>query len=269
MTRKLSFKEAEERLYKKHKDKISLLNYDIPDKAIFKCNICNHGWVTKSYSVFSGNGCPNCANLIRRNNYQLPLEKIKDYIESNNCKLLSDKYINQKSKLLILFECGHPYKISFECFKRGHRCPCKTKSRKGHLSPNWKGGTGKLRHSFDGIIIQWKKDSAKSCNYKCVITGDRFNDIHHLYSMKSIIKETLDSLGLTYKSSIGDYSEVEIIKIIDELAITHKKYPLGVCLRKDVHKLFHKIYGNKNFTPKDFYQFKEDYSSLKLKYNQK
>lgn len=32
----------------------------------------------------------------------------------------------------------------------------------------------------------WKIKSAKICNYKCVITGQRFNEIHHLYGMNMI-----------------------------------------------------------------------------------
>lgn len=43
------------------------------------------------------------------------------------------------------------------------------------------------------------------------------------------------------------------------------RYPLGVCLRPDVHRLFHKIYGKKNNTPEQFYEFREDFK--KGKYN--
>ena len=37
------------------------------------------------------------------------------------------------------------------------------------------------------------------------------------------------------------------------------KYPLGQCVRKDLHKLFHSLYGQYYNTVDQWEQFKEDY----------
>ena len=42
----------------------------------------------------------------------------------------------------------------------------------------------------------------------------------------------------------------------------HNKYPLGVCIRKDIHDLFHSIYGRYNNTQEQWERFKEDYKMV-------
>ena len=40
------------------------------------------------------------------------------------------------------------------------------------------------------------------------------------------------------------------------------EYPLGVCIRKDIHSLFHKEYG-KSVIPEMWYRFEKDYKEGK------
>jgi hypothetical protein len=47
---------------------------------------------------------------------ELNYEYVKNYIENRGCLLLSDSYINRKSKLNIMFSCGHDGLRSFEKF---------------------------------------------------------------------------------------------------------------------------------------------------------
>jgi hypothetical protein len=50
-------------------------------------------------------------------------EYVKEYMESFGYTLLSDKYINSKTKLKIQCPTGHIYDVKFNSFKNGNRCP--------------------------------------------------------------------------------------------------------------------------------------------------
>lgn len=142
----------------------------------------------------------------------------------------------------------------------GKNNPMYGTSRKGSENPNWQGGISQLYEHLRRNIKEWKIASMKDCNYKCVITGESFDDIHHLYSFKSIVYDTLNNLSLPVKEYVRDYTEEEIKSIETECLRIHMNL-LGVCLRGDVHSLFHSIYTNKNFTKEDFHEFKERYAN--------
>lgn len=91
--------------------------------------------------------------------------------------------------------------------------------------------------------LEWKKNSIINCNYKCILTDNRFDDIHHIYSLNLILNETLSKLGIKIKKSMDDYTDKELKNILKVFRINQSKYPLGVCLSKDIHALFHNMYG--------------------------
>lgn len=101
----------------------------------------------------------------------------------------------------------------------------------------------------------WKKLSAKKCNYKCVITGKRFQEIHHLYGMNKILEETLELLGYPKNIEYNMLSKNELDIILQQFYNIQSKYPIGVCLTKDIHKEFHDIYGYGDNTPEQFENF--------------
>lgn len=68
-------------------------------------------------------------------------------------------------------------------------------------------------------------------------------------------------MHINYKLSYDDYTEDEIEIIINKFFEIQSKYPLGVCLRKDVHKLFHDTYGYGDNTPEQFYEFLSKYNN--------
>jgi len=97
----------------------------------------------------------------------------------------------------------------------------------------------------------------KFCNYKCVIT-DKNNhdlDIHHIFSFSNIIKETLLLLNLPLYSEISYYNNFELKLLENKCLELHYKHGLGACLSKKLHIEFHSLYGKKNFTPENFYEF--------------
>ena len=49
-----------------------------------------------------------------------------------------------------------------------------------------------------------------------------------------------------------------MLEIFDRI---HSNYPLGVCVRKDIHDLFHNIYGSGGNTEEQWNKFYEDFNN--------
>jgi hypothetical protein len=109
--------------------------------------------------------------------------------------------------------------------------------------------------------VEWKKKSMQNCNYKCIITGERFDDIHHTYGLNLILNEVLSHLNIEIKGRIDDYSNDELSSILYTFRIFQSEYPLGVCLKKEIHNKFHSLYGFGNNTIEQWHEFKIKYSN--------
>lgn len=129
----------------------------------------------------------------------------------------------------------------------------------GEENGRWKGGVKIVYEFLRGNIAQWKRDSMKACDYRCVISGKPFDNIHHLYSFKRIVEEIFETLQLPIYQTMGEYTEEERESMLNLLDKLHKKYGLGVCLTENIHKLFHHTYGYFDNTPEQFDEFKERY----------
>lgn len=117
---------------------------------------------------------------------------------------------------------------------------------------------------FRGHIQQWKNDSMKSCEYKCVFTGSKNFVIHHTYGFNNILREVyevLDNQNLLKSNKIGDYTKEELDEILLIFNNIHSNYPLGVCIRKDIHNLFHKIYGSGGNNEQQWNEFCKEYKN--------
>jgi len=140
-------------------------------------------------------------------------------------------------------------------------CMIENNSKENHY--NWLGGISDLSNYLRDKISEWKRVTMKACNYKCVITGERMDVIHHLFGFNYILRESLKELDLKLNFSIKQYAEEELRKIEDKCLELHRKHGLGVCLRKDVHDLFHskELYGKGNNTPQQFEEFQQRYNN--------
>lgn len=125
----------------------------------------------------------------------------------------------------------------------------------GSSNGRWKGGCSDSIAQFRRDIIDWKRKSSEFCNYKCVITGERFQNIHHLISFNQILETALSNVGLSLKPYISDYSENEYQNIKNELIILHENTLYGACLNSTIHTLFHKEYSYYNSTIENFIDF--------------
>ena len=103
---------------------------------------------------------------------------------------------------------------------------------------------------------QWKKTSMKNCNFACVITGGRFDEIHHLVSLNTILKNVYTKLNLDENDfDINILTEKEKEQFLQYVYEEQSKYPLGVCLTKEIHSEFHKQYGFGDNTIEQFQEF--------------
>lgn len=119
-----------------------------------------------------------------------------------------------------------------------------------------------LNKYLRGNTWEWKSNSMKNCNYQCILTGSKDFAIHHLYSFSSIVNEVLEENNFELKDSFSDYTEDELIFILDKFIEKQNQYPIGVCIRKDLHDLFHREYGT-IVTPDMWYDFVENYKKGK------
>lgn len=108
--------------------------------------------------------------------------------------------------------------------------------------------------------VDWKRRSAKCCNYQCVFTGDSNFEIHHKYSFNLILKEAMRDDRWINKDII-DYDEFELKFILSIFNEYQDKYPLGICVSKSIHKLFHLIYGNRYNTIEQWNEFEKNYKN--------
>lgn len=109
-----------------------------------------------------------------------------------------------------------------------------------------------------GNIYDWKKESMESCGFKCVITGSKIFDIHHLYPVNKMINNIFETNNIAWKS-FTEYTQEELDLIMSLFIDEQSKHPLGVCVDKNIHMLFHHLYGQYNTTEAQWNQFKEDY----------
>lgn len=229
---------------------------------ILKCN-CGEIFETTFINFKHENKrqCNQCGFKLRGDWRKHSYIDVKHYVENLGYKLLSEIYENSATPLLLKCEKGHVFSKRFNDLLKGSGChECAIENQSGENHWNWQGGITETSQHLRILIRDWKQQSMKNCNYKCILTGERFDHIHHLYSFNKIIKETFDILKIKIKIYISDYS-IEQLQLIDKTFLElHSKYPLGVCLTKDIHDLYHRIYGDDN-TPEQFKEFINKYKN--------
>jgi len=146
----------------------------------------------------------------------------------------------------------------------GDKNPRYVNPLKGKDNPNWRGGITQLYFELRSEIKEWQQNSMKSCNYKCVLTNGEFDNVHHLYPFKDIVNEVFEILRLDFRNKVNDYLEEEFNKIKTILIELHDYHGYGVCLCKDLHKLFHDTYGYLNNTPDQFNEFAKRYYNFEF-----
>jgi hypothetical protein len=210
-------------------------------------------------NFLSGNRCRKCSDEARMVEYELVEKAFVDM----GYELLTKEYGGNKQ--LLQYRCEkHPDEISeikYNDIQQGHGCPyCKndatSERQSGSGSWNWKGGISSLNQYLRSCLNGWKLDSMKACNFKCVITGGKFDAVHHLTSFAHITQEMLVELNMDVREQVSMYTDDELEMMSNRLVAKHYEYGLGICLCSDMHKLFHKLYGKETVRPWHFDEFK-------------
>jgi len=212
---------------------LSASYYKNSDKLNYICSCGNTSIITFN-SFQYGHRCPKCSIEKLKNSQKIPFIKVKNLIKINKYKLLDENYINNSTKLNLICNKGHSCKISFGHFKNGKRCKqCYLDNNKGKNNPNWnpnKTSQERLNQRLLPENTNFRNLVFKRDNYICQICGEHGKRIaaHHLDGYHWFIDGRFNvNNGIT------------------------------LCDGKDsCHKLFHKIYGNKNNINEQFKEFK-------------
>lgn len=263
MSKRLTLEIIKERL-KDINPNIEILSTEYINKdkhLICRCIIDNNIWKATWSNLSQNKGCPICATIKSSKKQRLTIEYIKTQIKevNPNIDIVSTEYINAKTKIKCRCKIdNNEWYVRWNNIMNGTGCPkCYAKNIKGIGHYNWKGGITILCEYLRDKITPWKVDSMKTCNYKCDITGERFNIVHHLYGFDTLLKETLDECKLEVYENISKYTEDELKMLEVVLLRKHYEQPLGVCLTNEIHNEFHKIYGKGGNTIEQYYKYKE------------
>lgn len=128
-----------------------------------------------------------------------------------------------------------------------------------HFNKDGSGYEG-LSKFLRGHIQTWKSESMKKCNYQCVLTGSKDFEIHHMYGFANILNETIEECNIELKD-YHEYTQEELNDILEKFLNIHDRYPLGVCVRKDIHTLYHSIYSKCVNNEEQWNQFVIDFKN--------
>ncbi len=219
--------------------------------------ICDkdHMFTTHWSSFRKGHRCRQCSY----NDKKMDIKIIHDLFISKNLTPIFtiDDYGNSNTRLPFICNIHNDKTqyVDYHSLKKKGRFGCVlcanesvSKKLKGSNSYRWKGGLTTLHEYMRDSLADWKKESIKECNFRCVISKCRFDVVHHVYGFDLIIKEAIHNLNIEIKEITADYTKEELQKLREECIRLHDKYPKGVCLTNENHAKFHKIYGYGNNT---------------------
>jgi len=116
--KKLTYEYVKKQIEKEGYTLLSNSYKNVDNKLLLKC-LEGHEYKISYYNFKKGQRCPICAI----NRKKLTYEHVKKQIESKGYTLLSDTYKNNYTKIKIQCSEGHKYKVTYNKFQQGTRCP--------------------------------------------------------------------------------------------------------------------------------------------------
>jgi len=218
------------------------------------CSKCGYSWKSTWDNLSKRCGCSNCSGNVKHTIQDIT-KKMK--IINPNIEILSTVYKNTGAKLKCKCRIDdNVWETTWNELRKGSGCrKCALRNNSKEHHHNWKGGISPLATYLRYHTYQWKKDSKKESKYKCVISGQDFKHVHHIYGFDLIMKETLEIEMLELKPVFSDYTADELHRLENTCADLHKKYGLGVALSESEHTLFHQKYGYGENNPSQWAEF--------------
>jgi len=214
-----------------------------------------------TYNMFSrGQGCKYCSREQESEKKRIPLEVVKKEFEQHGYELIDD-YINGEEPLRFICP-KHRDKetyLRYRDLRKGVRCRyCHIDNNKGEKHFAWKGGTRQLNLYLRDKMTDWRKESYSDFNYKCVIAGTNKDlVIHHVKPFHKLRDEMLEELKIPVYKTVGEYTQKQLDLMVENLKAKHAD-TMGVPIERDIHTLFHKIYGYET-NKEDLIEFKMEY----------
>lgn len=244
-----------------YKNGNQLLNYTCtkhPENGIMKGS-----WSNIKVQI----GCGSCGHEEGAKKQRLKYSEVLQLFIPKRFILLTteDEYLNTKTEVKYYCEL-HPEDIlenTPDNIRYIQGCKkCFIDRNRGENSYNWKGGITTIKSFLRDQTKEWRKDSLKVSNYKCVITGKPAQVIHHLYSFSFLMDLVFERLQLDIRPNLGDYTEEEQNLLASMIKKIHYEYGYGVALTKEMHILFHKKFGLENNTPEQFEMFTQEITEI-------
>ena len=191
-------------------------------------------------------------------------EKVKNIFLEKDYILLSKEYINNVTPIEYICNKHKDYgkqSITWVHLQSGEGCYyCGLDKHRGENNTNWNGGTTSLNYFLRHAVKPWVKDSLENAKYQCDISNKNGSlEVHHLCkNFKDIVEETIFLTNLRIYQDISMYTQDELTLLSQTCLDLHYKYGLGVCIQKELHLQFHHIYGVKNNTKEQYYEFKQN-----------
>lgn len=201
---------------------------------------CNNKHIyQQTFSDFAGgHRCRQCQYENNGDIFRKSYSEVKSYIEDEGYSLLSDIYNNSKKKLEIKCDGGHVFSMTFDSFAYANqRCP------QCYLDRIRENATSHIFVWLREQTQDWKIASMRNHNYRCVVTNQPMDVVHHIYSFNLIAKEVMEILEMPILENLSDYTNEQIESMRSKCIELHDKYGLGVCLTKEIHNLYHNLYG--------------------------
>lgn len=130
---------------------------------------CGHEYYVYPLNLLKGKShCPKCTAKRMASQFRLSYKKVKNYIEERGYVLLSKEYKNARTKLKIKCPEGHIFKMNFNNFQQGQRCPICANIKNGERCKKDIKEIEKIVKKYGFKIIKWVGEY-KNRNSKFII----------------------------------------------------------------------------------------------------